>query len=63
MLLRNTRTGFVYAYNKVLASDPEFEEFVEEACPPAPVPEEQRVVVIRKKRAKPNGNTVQPSNQ
>lgn len=57
MLLRNKRTGFVYSYNKVLANDPEYEELIEEA--PAPAPEKQEVVIVRKRRTKPNGDTVQ----
>jgi hypothetical protein len=40
MLLRNKRTGFVYAYSKVLANDPEFEVHEE-----TPVPEKHSEVV------------------
>lgn len=61
MLLRNKRTGFVYAFSKALENDPEFELFEEPEQ--KVVPQKQEVVVIRKKRVKPNVNTVQQGSE
>lgn len=60
MLLRNKRTGFVYAFSKVLANDPEFEIY---ELPAKEVPQKQETVVIRKKRVKTNVNTVQQGSE
>ena len=45
MLLRNKRTGFVYAYTKALASDSEYEIWTEEKAKEEPVesPPKKRV--------------------
>lgn len=61
MLLRNKRTGFVYAFSKALENDPEFELFEEPEQ--KVVPQKQEVVVIRKRRTKSNDNPVQQANQ
>lgn len=60
MLLRNKRTGFVYAFSKALENDPEF-EVVE--LPVKEVPQKQETVVVRKRRVKPNVNTVQQGSE
>jgi hypothetical protein len=61
MFLKNKRTGFVYVYSKALANDPEFEVYEEPKQEPV-VPQQQQVVVKRK-RANRNGNNLQPSHQ
>jgi hypothetical protein len=59
MLLRNKRTGFVYAYTKALATDSEYEIWTEEEAKEEPVESPPKKRVVRKKRATKNGNTVQ----
>jgi hypothetical protein len=59
MLLRNTRTGFIYGYNAVLANDPEFVPFEE---PKKVVVAEAPRKVVRKKKEKVSDD-VQPANQ
>ena len=61
MFLKNKRTGFVYVYSKALANDQEFEIYEEPKKEPV-VPQQQQVVVKRK-RVNRNGNHLQPSHQ
>jgi hypothetical protein len=61
MLLRNKRTGFVYAYSQALVNDPEFEIYTEEA--PVVSPKQKEVVVVRKPKVRKNGNSLQQNHQ
>lgn len=61
MFLKNKRTGFVYVYSKALENDPEF-EFYEEPKPEPVVPQQQQVIVKRKKVIR-NANYLQSNHQ
>lgn len=60
MLLRNKRTGFIYAYAKALASDPEFELYEEPKKEPVAEPPR---ISLKRKRVIKDANNVQSSRQ